>query len=61
VKGQQHPRAKLTDRDVIAMRRMFDEDKLCAKCIGRMFGVSYWVARHVVLRKTWTHVLEVTP
>lgn len=54
--GEQHPRAKLTDRDVQAMRRMFEQDGLCAKCIARLFGVSYWVARHVVTRKTWTHV-----
>ena len=56
LRGEENPRAKLTDRDVRTMRRMYSEDGLCIKCIAHMFDVAYATANHIIRRRTWTHI-----
>jgi hypothetical protein len=56
VQGERHGRAKLTERDVLAMRRMAAEDGLCTKCIAHLFGVAYATARQAIQGKTWTYL-----
>jgi hypothetical protein len=55
-RGEAHPRAKLTDRDVRTMRRMYREDGLCTRCIAHLFGVAYATARQAIQGKTWTYL-----
>jgi hypothetical protein len=56
VQGERHGRARLSERDVLAMRRMAAEDGLCTKCIAHLFGVSYPTARQAITGRTWRHL-----
>lgn len=57
-RGEQNHNAKLTERDVRSMRRMHKEDKLCIRCISKLFNTPYHTVRHVVRGFTWAHVKD---
>lgn len=46
-------RNKLTERDVLTMRRMYEEDGLCIKCIAKLHDLPYATANHAIKRRTW--------
>lgn len=54
--GMRHPSAKLTDSDVISMRKIHSDGKLGFRSLSRLFGVSKVAAKNAILRKTWKHV-----
>lgn len=56
-KGEQHPRCKLSDEQVIDIRRRFAAgEKQCD--IADYFGINFRTVNLIVLNKTWTHLKE---
>lgn len=55
-KGSNHPRAKLTEADVIEMRRLREEEEFSYWQLGKQFGVKPATARNICKRKAWKHV-----
>ena len=51
-RGEDHPRAKLTAEDVVAIR----SSKLSQRALARKYGVSQGKIFQVVNRKCWTHI-----
>jgi IS30 family transposase len=54
-KGEKHPMAKITDGDVLKMRRLFDAG-LPIREIAAHIRTSYMTAYRVVKRETWKHI-----
>lgn len=52
--GERHPDAKLTEADVLEMRRL--SATVSGAELGRMFGVTKQSALAVIKRKTWAHI-----
>ena len=55
-KGEQAPNAKLTESDVIEIRRLADDGIVSQKHIGEMFGISQSTVHLIHVRKAWRHV-----
>jgi len=55
-KGENSPRAILTEQDVIQIRLLCDEGILTQKEIGEKFGVDNTTISDIKLRKTWKHI-----
>lgn len=53
-RGSRHPRAKLSEADVLAMRAAWPGESYSA--LGRRFGVSKDAARLAVTRRRWGHL-----
>lgn len=51
--GEAHPRHRLTEADVIEIRRRGSESH---SALGREFGVSHTAIRDIVLRRRWQHI-----
>ena len=54
-KGERKPAAKLTERSVIELRRLYGLGN-SARALGRQFGVSKTTVMDIINRKFWTHV-----
>lgn len=54
--GESNGRAKLTDRKVLAIRRIWEEGGVTKKELGSMFGVSSVLVSKIVRRKLWKHI-----
>jgi DNA-binding transcriptional regulator YiaG len=54
-KGIQTKSAKLTETDVLAIRKMSDSS-ISQREIARRFGVTQSVVWHVIHRKSWQHI-----
>lgn len=54
-KGRRSPSAKLTESDVIAIRKMSAEGA-GRRELGRIFGVSHGIICNIVYRRDWKHV-----
>lgn len=54
-RGRSGP-AKLTEDNVRAMRRMYFDDGLCHRCIGKLFGVHWRTAQDAINGTTWSDV-----
>jgi hypothetical protein len=57
VRGRRAAAAKLTERDVVAIRTRFRSGETSA-ALSRSFGVTRAAVRKVVLRRSWAHVGE---
>lgn len=55
-KGERHSKAKLSDSQVIEMRRLFDNGEKTQRELQYMFGISHPTAHNVVRRKFWKHL-----
>ena len=55
-RGSDNGLAKLTDVDVVEIRRLYSSGRLSQQTIACMFRVSQTTVSSIVLRKTWTHV-----
>jgi len=55
--GEDHGRAKLTERLVVEMRKKADRPGGNIAAIAREYGFNENTVRSAVRRKTWTHVL----
>lgn len=56
IRGEAHPRAKLTDEKVRSIRQLLREEELNLSDIGRRFGVSSDLIYNIRDGKTWRHV-----
>jgi len=54
-KGEANTQSKLTELQVIEIRRL-NSSGISMRELGRRFGVSYPVIRNIVLRKKWNHI-----
>jgi len=56
-KGEQMPTARLTEADVIEMRRLYDSCQIQNQSeLSRKFNVTSATAHNVVTRKSWRHI-----
>lgn len=54
--GAQTNRTKLTDNDVIEIRRIREKDGLTYQKIADGFGIGISTVRSIICRETWTHL-----
>lgn len=61
-RGENIPGSKLTEAQVIEIRRRYRKGKRGAGCpaLGRMYGVSHETIRAIVTGETWAHVSATT-
>lgn len=55
--GSSLPWAKVTEADVVEMRRLHEEDGLNCKAVSKVYGLDHSTAWAIITRKSWTHVL----
>ncbi len=55
IRGDAHPGAKLTDEQVVEIRRRFDDGERQA-ALAREYDVSPMAMHYIVRRKTWRHI-----
>jgi ribosome-binding protein aMBF1 (putative translation factor) len=56
VHGETHKLAKLTEPDVIVIKRALADGSLSRKDLAARFGVSLALIDHIAAGKTWKHV-----
>jgi hypothetical protein len=56
LRGERSNLAKLTEEDVVAIRRLHASGRHRNADLGAMFGVAERSIYHIVRRKTWTHL-----
>ncbi len=54
--GSQHPMAKLTEKEVLEIRRLYKTGNCTYPELGNLFGVGRCVIGSIVRRKTWKHI-----
>lgn len=54
--GERNGRAKLTDRNVISIRSLYQTGKLTHQEIADMFGVSRRNVGNIINKKLWRHI-----
>lgn len=55
-RGARNGRSKLSERDVVAIRRMYSDCSVTQQRIAEVFGVTQGAVTQIVLNKTWQHV-----
>jgi predicted DNA-binding protein YlxM (UPF0122 family) len=55
LKGESHPRSKLTTEQVVQIRELYSKG-FSTNVIARNFKVSTLNIEEIVKRKTWTHI-----
>lgn len=58
VAGSKHPRTKLTEADVIALRQEYDIDRTRTKReeLAVKYGIAYDTVKRIVYRTAWRHI-----
>ena len=56
IKGEKHSSSKLTENQVLEIRRIFATGEYTKAALGRMFGVSRRYIGDIVNRKNWKHI-----
>lgn len=59
--GEEHYNSKLTDADVIEMRRLVREEGMDAANAGKRFDMNPAAAHRIVVGKSWSHVPGALP
>lgn len=54
--GEDSPVAKLSNADVIEIRRLFDTGDFTKAALGKMFDCTAMNILHIVKRQSWTHI-----
>jgi Mor family transcriptional regulator len=54
--GERHGRVKLTEADVIAIRRQRASDGLTYVALGKQYGVSLEMIYRIIKGKAWKHL-----
>lgn len=54
--GENHYAAKITERDVIEIRRLARDTELSQREIGLQYGLTQQTVSQIVRRQIWTHV-----
>jgi hypothetical protein len=55
-KGSNHPRAKLTEEQVIEMRKLRETGEWSYWQLGRKYHIKPATARNICKRKAWKHI-----
>jgi DNA invertase Pin-like site-specific DNA recombinase len=55
LRGEAHPRAKLTRDEVIQIRELY-KNGFSPRIIAKNFKVSTWNILEIVKKKTWKHL-----
>jgi len=55
-KGIKHYRAKLSEKEVLEIRRLYKTGNYTQKDLGEMFGVDHSHISNIINRKTWKHI-----
>ena len=55
LRGESHPRSKLTSEQVLQIRDLYKQG-FSTNVIARNFKVSKWNVEEIVKKKTWTHI-----
>jgi predicted DNA-binding protein YlxM (UPF0122 family) len=55
LRGESHPRAKLTSEQVLQIRDLYSKG-FSTNVIARNFKISTWNVEEICKRKTWTHL-----
>ena len=55
-KGEKHGRSKLTENQVLEIRRLYATGDYYQKALGKIFGVDQTVIGDIVNRKIWKHI-----
>src|SRR5437899_5408521 len=55
-KGESNPIHKLTEKEVLEIRRLHSNGCITQRMLAKQFGVSFQTINVVVLRKIWTHI-----
>ena len=55
-RGENHGRAKVTERDVRQMRSLYDNGILGSYQLGQNYGINHKTAADIVKRRSWRHV-----
>lgn len=53
--GERNPSARLTENDVISLRKAYADGETCTSIAAR-YGISKSAAHHAATRHTWRHV-----
>lgn len=61
VKGEKHPSAKLTQSEVLEIRRLYAAGGVGYPRLARMFGVTKTTIEALIKKRTWSHIKEDTP
>lgn len=56
IKGERVWSAKLTDKDVLEIRKLYSQNTITLKNIGEKYGVSIATIGRIIQNKTWKHV-----
>jgi len=54
-RGENHPKAKLTNEQVRIIRELYSKG-FSTNVIARNFKVSVWNIEEIVKRRTWAHI-----
>lgn len=55
LRGESHPKSKLTSEQVLEIRDLYSKG-FSTNVISRNYKVSTWNVEEIVKRKTWTHI-----
>lgn len=55
-RGEKNPNAKLTEKDVLAIRKVYTGKYGEQSSLGRQYGVAPTIIAYVVTRRTWSHI-----
>jgi DNA-binding MarR family transcriptional regulator len=55
-KGQANNAAKLTDADVLELRRLYDEEGWIQQDLADRYGIAQPHVSAIVRRRSWTHL-----
>lgn len=61
LRGQDHPRAKLTQQQADAIRRIYQEEKIGMANLARRFGVTKVVVSNILKGFSYSHLAHVKP
>ena len=56
LKGSKHGMAKLTEEQVLEIRRLYATDNFIQTALAKMFGVGHSLIGYIVNRKNWKHI-----
>lgn len=54
--GVDNPANKLTEENVISIKKLLSESKNSLRSIGRMYNVSATIISHIKKEKLWKHI-----
>lgn len=56
VKGEKVGTAKLTEEQVLKIRKIYEEHSPTCKSLGKMFNITGTMVSYIVRRKSWVHI-----